>query len=419
MAIKRYAGDKLSGLSTDTKPTEVLGGATFFETDTQKVFIYDGSSWTEIDYSDAAHTHPASDIVSGTFVDARIAESNVTQHEAALTITESQISDLGNYSLVGHTHDAADIVSGTFADARISASSVQQHIDKTYVDSLNVDADTLDGNDSSDFEQVANKGVAGGYASLNGSGVIPNSQLPALAITETDVVADITARDSLTVEEGDVAIVTDASADPNVDSGSATYIYDGTSWQRLAGPDDAVQSVNGETGTVVLDTDDISEGSNLYYTQARFNSAFSAKSTTDLSEGTNLYYTAERVDDRVNNLLVAGTNITLTYDDGANTLTIASTATTGAAGSDQDVQYNNSGNFAGSSKFTWDNANEILEVEGHIYITEPSIAPSTPSRGSASLYIETEEISTNTVTRVMLRLSNGNDRQLASFIEPT
>jgi hypothetical protein len=42
----------------------------------------------------------------------------------------------------------------------------------------------------------------------------------------------------------------------------------------------------------VLDTDDISEGStNLYYTQARFDSAFTAKSTSDLSEGTNLYFT--------------------------------------------------------------------------------------------------------------------------------
>jgi hypothetical protein len=36
-------------------------------------------------------------ISSGTFNDSRIAESNVTQHEAAITITESQISDLGSY----------------------------------------------------------------------------------------------------------------------------------------------------------------------------------------------------------------------------------------------------------------------------------------------------------------------------------
>ena len=40
----------------------------------------------------------ASAVTSGTFADARIAESNVTQHEAALTITESQISDLGSYA---------------------------------------------------------------------------------------------------------------------------------------------------------------------------------------------------------------------------------------------------------------------------------------------------------------------------------
>ncbi len=48
-------------------------------------------------------------------------------------------------------------------------------------------------------------------------------------------------------------------------------------------------------GTLTLDTDDIGEGSsNLYYTQARFDSAFTAKSTSDLSEGTNLYYTDAR-----------------------------------------------------------------------------------------------------------------------------
>ena len=39
-------------------------------------------------------TLTAAAIASGTFGDTRIAESNVTQHETALTITESQISDL-------------------------------------------------------------------------------------------------------------------------------------------------------------------------------------------------------------------------------------------------------------------------------------------------------------------------------------
>ena len=57
------------------------------------------------------------------------------------------------------------------------------------------------------------------------------------------------------------------------------------------------------TGTVSSlsnhDTDDLSEGTNLYYTQARFDSAFTAKSTSDLSEGTNLYYTDARFDTRL------------------------------------------------------------------------------------------------------------------------
>lgn len=40
----------------------------------------------------AVHTHATSDVTSGTFADARIAASNVTQHEAALTILTSQLS---------------------------------------------------------------------------------------------------------------------------------------------------------------------------------------------------------------------------------------------------------------------------------------------------------------------------------------
>ena len=65
-----------------------------------------------------------------------------------------------------------------------------------------------------------------------------------------------------------------------------------------------VQSVNGFTGAVVL-------------------------TTTNVAEGTNLYYTDERVDDRVAALLQAGSGITLTYNDAANTLTISATGTSG------------------------------------------------------------------------------------------
>lgn len=70
--------------------------------------------------SDTSHNHPASDIVSGTLANARISEGSVTQHQAALSITESQISDLGAYitdapadsSTYGRNNNVWVVVSG-------------------------------------------------------------------------------------------------------------------------------------------------------------------------------------------------------------------------------------------------------------------------------------------------------------------
>ena len=113
---------------------------------------------------------------------------------------------------------------------------------------------------------------------LDGGGKIDASLLPALALTEVYVVADIAGRDGLTVQEGDVAVVQDASGDPQVNAAvRISYIYDGSAWHRL-NTQDAVTSVNGATGDVVLTTDDIAEGStNLYYTDARVNAVIDTR----------------------------------------------------------------------------------------------------------------------------------------------
>lgn len=91
---------------------------------------------------------------------------------------------------------------------------------------------------------------------------------------------------------------------------------DGTSWTCGAATGGDVASVNGQTGVVVLDTGDISEGSNLYWTEARFNSSFSAKSTSNLSEGANLYYTNARVDTEFDARLA--TKSTTNLSEGSN-----------------------------------------------------------------------------------------------------
>ncbi len=48
------------------------------------------------------------------------------------------------------------------------------------------------------------------------------------------IVADIAARDALTLETGNEVYVVDATADPDVDAGGAKYLFDGTNFITLA-----------------------------------------------------------------------------------------------------------------------------------------------------------------------------------------
>lgn len=206
-------------------------------------------------------------------------------------------------------------------------------------------------NARADARISAQAGVADGLATLGSDGKIPTSQLPALAITDTFVVASQAAMLALTAEVGDIAVRTDLNKSYILKTAGASTL---ANWQELLTPTDTVLSVNGQTGAVTLTTSNISEGSNLYYTDERVDDrvatliqngtgiswtysdaggtltpavSLASFSTSNLSEGSNLYYTDERVDDRVSSLLVAGAGISLTYDDSGNTLTIANELT--------------------------------------------------------------------------------------------
>ena len=118
------------------------------------------------------------------------------------------------------------------------------------------------------------KGAANGLATLDANSKIPNNQLPPLAITETFTADNETNQLALTVQEGDVCVRTDISSTYiALNSNNSTM----TDWQEIKTPTGGTLSVNGQTGTVVLDTDDINEGpTNLYFTNLRAINAIGA-----------------------------------------------------------------------------------------------------------------------------------------------
>lgn len=150
------------------------------------------------------------------------------------------------------------------------------------------------------------KGAANGVASLDGSGKVPVAQLPN-AIMEYQGTWNATTNSPTLADGagsiGDVYRVTVAGSQ-NLGSGSITYavgdyaiLNSSLVWEK-ADTTDAVSSVNGFIGTVVL-------------------------STTDIAEGTNLYYTDERAQDAIGTILVDSASIDLTYNDATPSITAA------------------------------------------------------------------------------------------------
>ncbi len=97
-------------------------------------------------------------------------------------------------------------------------------------------------------EALANKNVAGGYAGLDGAGLLLTSVLPAMAISSINVVASQAAMLALTAEQGDIAVRTDLNKTFALATNSPGTLAD---WIELLTPTGgAVSSVAGLTGAI-------------------------------------------------------------------------------------------------------------------------------------------------------------------------
>lgn len=229
----------------------------------------------------------------------------------------------------------------------------------------------LESNKINNTEKGANNGVA----TLNSIGKIPNSQIPSIAITSVYVVANITARDALTVDEGDVAIVNDAgSGQPN------SYIYDGSAWQELKKPADVVTSVNGQTGIVILDSGDI-------------------------AEDTNLYFTNERAQDAVGSILSDTASIDFTYDDAGNAISAAVLP----AGVDHNSLSNYSANRHIDHSAVLISAGSGLSGGGDITASRTISMPNVGTAGTYGSSSQTPVLTTDSQGRVTAVTNTGID----------
>ena len=193
----------------------------------------------------------------------------VVTHTKVSTIPDGDDSSLIRPSDWNDTHTLTGL--GTMAEQNANAVAIT--------------GGTMSGVTITGYIPTTQKGAVNGVATLDGSGTVPISQLPAAvlgALSYQGTWNASTNTPTLTSSVGtkgyyyvvNVAGTTDLNGITDWQVGDWA-VYNGTAWQKIDNTD-AVTSVNGFTGTVVLVTTNIAEGTNLYYTDARARAAISA-----------------------------------------------------------------------------------------------------------------------------------------------
>ena len=253
--------------------------------------------------------------------DLGIAAEGVTNAMLAGAIASTKIAELNNFDTADLAENASNLY---YTDAR-SRAAVSADV------SANSGRGSLAYNSSTgvfSYEGVTQAEIRGDISVTDAGGdgsLSYNSSTGVITYTgpsAAEVRAHVSVSDSNSV---DMSLANgDFSADVKVD-GSSLEI-DATNGVQVMALGITNSMLSGGIASAKIaelndfDTADLAEGSNLYYTQARFDSALAAKDTGDLAEGSNLYYTDTRARAAVS-VTDAGGDGSLSYNSSTGVIT--------------------------------------------------------------------------------------------------
>ena len=254
-----------------TAPASPVAGQIYFDTGTNAFRFYDGAGWvdvlsqegliTQVNVAEpitstggASPTIGITDAVGGgTPARGAMPATDKVKLDgiaegATANQTDAHLLDRANHTgtqalatITGHdkaAHDllginAATVDGATPAQLRDRATHTGSQAISTVTDlQTTLDAKVDD----------TEKGAVNGVATLDGAGKVPTAQIPALAITETFVVASEAAMLALTAQTGDVAIRTDTDQTYILQGADPTVLGD---WVAVTTPQTGVQTVGG------------------------------------------------------------------------------------------------------------------------------------------------------------------------------
>ena len=259
-------------------PSSPVAGQIYFNTSTNVLYFYNGTDWVPASGStEVIQDIIGSSVIGGTGLTATY---NDTSGETTIDLDNTAVTH-GSYG-----GSASKTVSFT----------VDQQGRLTAASDANI---SITASQVSDFTEATQDIMGSSLGEGEGIDIQYNDAAGIVVISGEDA------------SDTNKGIASFSSTDFVVTSGNVTL--NSESIQDKVG---AMVTGNTETGITVTYQD--SDGTIDFEVADQFTS----HSTSDLSEGTNLYYTTERVQDEINNTIVAGTGLDKTYDDGAGTFTI-------------------------------------------------------------------------------------------------